>query len=185
MQVKIFFRQKTLAQHLLIRITLAEFHLMPLGNFRGYLLVLLSFLVSQFSERKTRFCCSMWRHIGDNPRYVQLDEVSSFSNSISNGGNSSDNAIKRPLAATVRQPLDWSSSSCGLFTGLLSLVALIINLIVYFALVNQVRIICRIPKRLKIHTEPKCYFLFKNYILAYCPKITFLARKFKYFSFEN
>ena len=48
MQVKIFFRQKTLAQHLLIRITLAEFHLMPLGNFRGYLLVLLSFLVSQF-----------------------------------------------------------------------------------------------------------------------------------------
>ena len=99
----------------------------------------------------------MWRHIGDNPRYVQLDEVSSFSNSISNGGNSSDNAIKRPLA-TVRQPLDWSSSSSGLFTGLLSLVALIINLIVYFALVNQVRIICRIPKRLKTHTEPKCYF---------------------------
>ena len=137
-----------------------------------------------FLRVQTRFCCSMWRHIGDNPRYVQLDEVSSFSNSISNGGNSSDNAIKRPLA-TVRQPLDWSSSSSGLFTGLLSLVALIINLIVYFALVNQVRIICRIPKRLKIHTEPKCYFLFKNYILGYCPKITFLARKFKYFNIEK
>ena len=83
----------------------------------------------------------MWRHIGDNPRYVQLDEVRSSS--------SSNNAIKRPLASgnTVRHPLDWSSSSCGLFTGLLSLVALIINLIVYFALVNQVRIICRIPKK--------------------------------------
>ena len=66
----------------------------------------------------------MWRHIGDNPRYVQLDEVTS------------------PLAGNKnqRQPIDWSSSSCGLFTGLLSLVALIINLIVYFALVNQVSI---------------------------------------------
>ena len=41
-------------------------------------------------------------------------------------------------AGDIRQPLDWSSSSFGLFTGLLSLVALIINLIVYFALVNQV-----------------------------------------------
>ena len=43
-----------------------------------------------------------------------------------------------PLGGDIRQPLDWSSSSFGLFTGLLSLVALIINLIVYFALVNQV-----------------------------------------------
>ena len=116
--------------------------LLPLVNFRRYLLVLSFFLESQFLLRlQTRFCCSMWRHIGDNPRYVQLDEVRSSS--------SSNNAIKRPLASgnTVRHPLDWSSSSCGLFTGLLSLVALIINLIVYFALVNQVRIICRIPKK--------------------------------------
>ena len=44
MQVK-----KTLAQYLSIRIALAIFQqLLPLVNFRGYLLVLLSFLVSQF-----------------------------------------------------------------------------------------------------------------------------------------
>lgn len=36
-----------------------------------------------------------------------------------------------------RAPLDWSSSSVGLFLGLLSLVTLIISLIIYFALVNQ------------------------------------------------
>ena len=81
----------------------------------------------------------MWRHIGDNPRYVQLDEVTSISAAKSNNASKPSNV--------VRHPLDWSSSSCGLFTGLLSLVALIINLIVYFALVNQVRIICRIPKK--------------------------------------
>ena len=81
----------------------------------------------------------MWRHIGDNPRYVQLDEVTSISAAKSNNASKPSNV--------VRHPLDWSSSSCGLFTGLLSLVALIINLIVYFALVNHVRIICRIPKK--------------------------------------
>ena len=64
----------------------------------------------------------MWKHIGDNPRYVLLDDMS----------RSTDNH------GVSRQPLDWSSSSFGLFMGLLSLVALIINLIVYFALVDQV-----------------------------------------------
>ena len=57
-----------------------------------------------------------------NPRYVVLDDMS----------NTTDNL------GVSRQPLDWSSSSFGLFMGLLSLVALIINLIVYFALVDQV-----------------------------------------------
>ena len=70
---------------------------------------------------------SMWRHIGDNPRYMLVDEKS--------------NPDSGEAAASVRQPLDWSSSSFGLFTGLLSLAALIINLIVYFALVNQVTVI--------------------------------------------
>ena len=70
------------------------------------------------------FLFSMWKHIGDNPRYVLLDDMSS--RSTDNHGEVS------------RQPLDWSSSSFGLFMGLLSLVALIINLIVYFALVDQV-----------------------------------------------
>ena len=74
---------------------------------------------------------SMWRHIGDNPRYVLLDEKS----------NQESDATRDSChhqGGDVRQPLDWSSSSFGLFTGLLSLAALIINLIVYFALVNQV-----------------------------------------------
>ena len=70
----------------------------------------------------------MWRHIGDNPRYMILDEKKFDSNDTAKNFDSSE----------TRQPLDWSSSSFGLFTGLLSLVALIINLIVYFALVNQV-----------------------------------------------
>ena len=86
---------------------------------------------SAYRKINFAFFESMWRHIGDNPRYVQLDEVS--------GNAGSKNAI--------RQPLDWSSSSCGLFTGLLSLVALIINLIVYFALVNQVSITARISNK--------------------------------------
>ena len=68
------------------------------------------------------YLISMWKHIGDNPRYVLLDDMS----------RSTDNH------GVSRQPLDWSSSSFGLFMGLLSLVALIINLIVYFALVDQV-----------------------------------------------
>jgi hypothetical protein len=65
----------------------------------------------------------MWRHIGDNPRYVMV------------GDCDEDDQIGQQR----RQPLDWSSSSFGLFMGLLSLVTLIINLIIYFALVNQVR----------------------------------------------
>lgn len=76
---------------------------------------------------------SMWRHIGDNPRYVLLDERGSSNTKENESEESSHNQ-----SADIRRPLDWSSSSFGLFTGLLSLVALIINLIVYFALVNQV-----------------------------------------------
>lgn len=80
----------------------------------------------------------MWRHIGDNPRYVLLDERGS-SNANCAGENESPEESSHNQSADIRRPLDWSSSSFGLFTGLLSLVALIINLIVYFALVNQVR----------------------------------------------
>ena len=109
----------------------------------------------------------MWRHIGDNPRFIVLDEKKSvgagenshhrddFSGSNCNAktqgasmrsSRASSSSLGGGLnglnggggAGDIRQPLDWSSSSFGLFTGLLSLVALIINLIVYFALVNQV-----------------------------------------------
>ena len=108
----------------------------------------------------------MWRHIGDNPRFIVLDEKKSMGennhcrddfsgnncNAKTQGDSMSSRASRSSLsgggggvvgnhqggAGDIRQPLDWSSSSFGLFTGLLSLVALIINLIVYFALVNQV-----------------------------------------------
>ncbi len=71
---------------------------------------------------------SMWKHIGANPQYVMVGnseaEAEAEGKFIKTGGG--------------REPLDWSSSAFGLFMGLLSLVALIITLIVYFALVNQV-----------------------------------------------
>ena len=66
---------------------------------------------------------SMWKNIGKNPEYVVV------------GDNNSDEA--QPQVKKHREPLDWSSSSFGLFMGLLSLVTLIIALILYFALVNQ------------------------------------------------
>lgn len=77
----------------------------------------------------------MWRHVGDNPRYVLLDD-----SSAPHGEEANHHEDEEPVTENQqRHPLDWSSSSFGLFMGLLSLVALIINLIVYFALVNQVR----------------------------------------------
>lgn len=74
--------------------------------------------------------------MGDNPRYVLLDERSSSDANM----EENEDLCEEDVQQNQRQPLDWSSSSFGLFMGLLSLVALIINLIVYFALVNQVRI---------------------------------------------
>ena len=62
---------------------------------------------------------SMWKHIGKNPEYVVVGD---------------DEVTKKHHQ---REPLDWSSSSYGLFMGLLSLVTSIITLIIYFALVNQ------------------------------------------------
>eukprot|EP00095_Tigriopus_kingsejongensis_P005656 maker-scaffold209_size256900-snap-gene-0.22 protein:Tk05656 transcript:maker-scaffold209_size256900-snap-gene-0.22-mRNA-1 annotation:"conserved hypothetical protein" len=64
---------------------------------------------------------SMWSHIGRNPTYVMLDEAEEVT----------------CVQIQTREPLDWSSSSVGLFLGLLSLVTLIICLILYFALMDQ------------------------------------------------
>lgn len=67
---------------------------------------------------------SMWSHIGENPDYVVLD----------------DNAVAaQPISGhrQVREPLDWSASSVGLFLGLLALVTLIISMILHFALIDQ------------------------------------------------
>ncbi|XP_040580037.1 proton channel OtopLc isoform X2 [Lepeophtheirus salmonis] len=66
----------------------------------------------------------MWSHIGKNPTYLIFQGDKSE-------GNPDDLTKHRPYH------LDWSSSSVGLFMGLLSLVGLIISLILYFALVNQ------------------------------------------------
>ena len=63
---------------------------------------------------------SMWSNIGKNPEYVIV-------------GADGDGGVRKPH----REPLDWSSSSFGLFTGLLSLATSIIALILYFALINQ------------------------------------------------
>ena len=64
----------------------------------------------------------MWRNIGKNPEYIMVGE---------NG------AVDPKRESDNRRPLDWSSSSVGLFLGLLSLVTLIIGLITYFALIEQ------------------------------------------------
>ncbi|TRY70709.1 hypothetical protein TCAL_10106 [Tigriopus californicus] len=66
---------------------------------------------------------SMWSHIGENPDYVVLD----------------DNSGAQPISGQrhVREPLDWSASSVGLFLGLLALVTLIISMILHFALIDQ------------------------------------------------
>jgi len=67
---------------------------------------------------------SMWSGIGEDPVYLLDDKPSPGS--------------KQPSSSLRKhQALDWSSSSTGLFLGLLSLVFLIITLILYFALVDH------------------------------------------------
>jgi hypothetical protein len=66
---------------------------------------------------------SMWNGIGNDPVYLVDDNLKA--------------ASSPPTRFRQQQTLDWSSSSVGLFVGLLSLVASIITLILYFALVDH------------------------------------------------